>query len=172
MLVKQKSSVVHVFIISLMCIDSASTLSLCGFPVPPVHFPFLRPQDTKSDSPLEEVTGCHCLSLLIFTSPSLHHFKIPPSSHHHQHFKCNKWTSNAFDPVVTWLRKWKMSVDTDTIEVLRPWYFYPRGVIAKLHFVSIMPVSPGGLDQSVFTVIDNCVARLISMVVAQLVNVQ
>ncbi len=50
--------------------------------------------------------------------------------------------------------------------------FYPRGVIAKLHFVSIMPVSPGGLDQSVFTVIDNCVARLISMVVAQLVNVQ
>ncbi len=31
-----------------------------------------------------------------------------------------------------------------------------------------MPVSPGGLDQSVFTVIDNCVARLISMVVTQL----
>lgn len=104
-LVKLNSSVFLVFIISLMCIDSASTLSLCGFPVPPAHFPFLQPQDTKSDSPLEEVTGCHCLSLLIFTSPSLHHFKIPPSSHHHQHFKGNKWTSNAFDPVVTRLRK-------------------------------------------------------------------
>ncbi len=124
-LVKQKSSVVLVLIISLMCIDSASTLSLCGFPVPPAHFPFLWPQDTKSDSPLEEVTGCHCLSLLIFTSPSLYHFKIPPSSHHHQHFKGNKWTSNAFDPVVTWLRKWKM---------IR-WHRHYRG-IATLIFLS------------------------------------
>lgn len=126
---------------------------------------------TKSDAPLEEVTGCHCLSLLIFTSPSLPHFKTPPSSHHHQHFKGNKWTSDAFDPVVTRLRKWKMIC----------WHywgiatliFYPRGVIAtEFLSVSIMPVSPGGLDQSVFTVINNCVARLISMVVAQLVNVQ
>lgn len=77
-LVKQRSSVVLVLIISLICIDSASTLSLCGFPVPPALLPFLQPQDTKNDAPLEEVTGCHCLALLIFTSPSLHHFKTLP----------------------------------------------------------------------------------------------
>lgn len=49
--------------------------------------------------------------------------------------------------------------------------FFPRGVIAKLHSVPIMLVSPGGLDQCVFTVINNCIATFISMVVAQLVNV-
>lgn len=67
--VKQKSSVVLVLIISLMCIDSVNTLSLCGFSVPPAHFSFLQLHGTKSDATLEEVKGCHCLSLLIFTPP-------------------------------------------------------------------------------------------------------
>lgn len=66
MLVKQRSNVVLVSITSLMCID---TICWCGFLVPPAHVPFLRPHDTDSDAPLGDVTACHCLSLLIFTSP-------------------------------------------------------------------------------------------------------
>lgn len=68
-LMKQRSSVALVLIISLMCIDSESTSSLCGFPAPPARSPSLRPYDTERDAPLRKVTGCPTVSLLIFSIP-------------------------------------------------------------------------------------------------------
>lgn len=149
--VKQKSSLVLVLIISLMCIDSVNTLSLCGFSVPPAHFPFLQPHDTESDATLGEVTGCHCLSLLIFTSPYILsiNFKLLPQVTN------TLRVINGLDPVGTRLRKWKMICWHGHYPCIVTLIFYPRGVIAKLHSVSIMLVNPGGLDQSVFTLIDN-----------------
>lgn len=75
----------------------------------------------ESDATLEEVTGCHCLCLLIFTSPYILSikFKLLP-----QVANTLRVTNGLQMHLTLWGHGWgneKWSVDMDTIKVLWPW---------------------------------------------------